>query len=260
MDIDFNKLLTATAENKDDNTELRLAYSARVSAMKSYQDRPGKSTKEDLDAANEFYETVSEALWSKYFDKGSSSDWFANKQVAHDYYAKQGGELKYSAFTRKSGLQVMGRKVKAVPVLKMLIAEFQAELAQLRSRKLSGGGEITLSEEREQSETRLAKAKADREEYKRDQELREMSKNWIRREDADLQTCTWVCLLRDTIVGRINKALPELIHQADGSIDRIPDVQAVIDRAVIDACNNIADSGEVDVEIEDVNGEIEESA
>ena len=109
-----------------------------------------------------------------------------------------------------------------------------------------------LSAAREAADTRKAVAAADREEMKRDQEQRELDKQWIKREDADLETCTWTALTRDQITNRLGKSLPTLIHAVAGKLDRLADGQAVIDQAVTDACNDISNSGEVDVDFEDV--------
>ena len=56
---------------------------------------------------------------------------------------------------------------------------------------------------------------------------------------------------RNSLIHRITSALPVLIHAAGGDHARLPDVQAVIDQAIADGCNDVANSAEVDIEIHD---------
>ncbi len=242
--MDFNQLLQAAAANTDDTVELKLAANGRTNAMRAYQERPGKQTADDLAAAKGLYAEVTEALWGKYFPGGEepSGAIFADKRKAHRWYAEQGGILEYSAFTRQKVLVVSGRKVTRESVMALLLKE------QHKSGGLGGGDALEAA--RAEADTRKAIAAADREEYKRDQEQRELSDQWITREEATLETCTWAALTRDAISGRLIKDIPAIIYAAGGDPTHIADVRAAIDRAVTDGCNDIAGSGEVEVDIE----------
>lgn len=236
----FQTLITQADAN--DKAMLTVVHNARLSALKAYQERPGKSTRDDKSATEDEYQDTVERLWGKYHgDTESTGRWFRDKQKAHDWYADQGGNLTYSAFTRQD-LTTEGRKVLRESVLEILLAE---------RRKTTSTTASLANYDTAVDEARLIKAKADREEIRRDDEQRALDRKWILREDADLETCTWSALTRDTIAHRLTTNLPALIHVSGGDIARIPDAQAIIDQAIADACNDIANSGEVTVEIEE---------
>lgn len=75
----------------------------------------------------------------------------------------------------------------------------------------------------------------------------------ISRADADAQTCTWASLTRDAIASRTSRALPAIIHATGGQIAALAEAQALLDQAIDQACNDIAESGPVDVVLEPID-------
>ncbi len=126
------------------------------------------------------------------------------------------------------------------------VSEYLRSLESKQRRAPGGSGTI-----REDAETRKAVADAAKAEIQAEQMKRQLDKDWISRADADLETCAWAGLTRDYIAHRLSQSLPTLIHTAGGDMTRAPDVQAVIDQAITDGCNDVANSGEITVDIED---------
>ncbi len=214
---------------------------ARLSALKAYQERPGKSTRDDKSATEDEYQDTVERLWGKYHgDTETTGRWFRDKQKAHDWYADQGGNLTYSAFTRQD-LTTEGRKVLRESVLEVALLSAANHLLPASLANYDTAVD----------EARLIKAKADREEIRRDDEA---APPWIAN-----GYCARMPIWKPA-PGQPSPATPSptgsppppaLIHVSGGDIARIPDAQAIIDQAIADACNDIANSGEVTVEIEE---------
>ncbi len=72
----------------------------------------------------------------------------------------------------------------------------------------------------------------------------------ITREESDRAVCAWTGLLRDTIASHIGRALPAIIHATGGHIAALAEATALVDQAIDDACNSIADSDGIDVIID----------
>ena len=165
--------------------------------------------------------------------------YFKDKKTAFAWYGENGGQRQVSSFY--TNIQSEGRKVRRLDVSEML----RKERPQLPR-------ESDLSSQREEADTRKAVAAADREEMRRDNEQRELDKKWILRENSDIEVCAWTGLLRDTIAFRLDKALFELIHVVGGNTDRLADAKAVLDKAITDACNDISQSDEVSIDIDEL--------
>lgn len=130
------------------------------------------------------------------------------------------------------------------------VSEYLRNLERKQRRTPGGSGVV-----REDAETRKAVADAQKAEIQAAQMKRQLEKDWISRQEAELETATWAALTRDYIAYRLNQSLPALIHAAGGDLDCIADVQAVIDQAITDGCNDIANSGEVNVELEPIESD-----
>ena len=104
-------------------------------------------------------------------------------------------------------------------------------------------------------EARKIKADADQSEMKADAMRRELDRRWILRESAEEETCVWVSRLRDAVTYHLGKNLPAIIHACGGQISRLSEVQAIVDAALADACNEIANAEELTVLIEDIEDE-----
>ncbi|NOQ52147.1 MAG: hypothetical protein GQ578_08050 [Desulfuromonadaceae bacterium] len=253
MTTDFEKLHRAAKSNKEDAADLSIAYNGRTVAMRAYNDRPGKDTKADLVATREEYEATVSRLQQKYFPDTSAApegERFANRKQALNWLQSQGYKVGQDKFYKdcKAGFPQIHRD-KTISRYQVLQYGQQLDVD-------TRGSATDLSAAREESETRKAIASADREEMKRDHERRELDKNWISREEADLTVCTWAALTRDNIAGRLTKNIATFIHAVGGNLDRIAAGQAIIDQSITDGCNDIANSSEVDIEIEPRGNEI----
>jgi len=64
---DIKKLQAAMADNKEDSAEFAVVYNARTTALRAYNERPGKATADDLKSARELYQQTIDRLQQKYF-------------------------------------------------------------------------------------------------------------------------------------------------------------------------------------------------
>lgn len=174
-----------------------------------------------------------------------SDPWFKNKTEAHCFYEKSGGVLKYSAFTRQA-LVESGRKVSRLSVMDLLHSEKQTIPAEDCVKRLD------LSARREDADTRKAEADAAKAEMQAEEMRRAQDARWVLREAAEEETCVWVSRLRDAVAYHIGKNQLAIIHACGGNPGRLSEVQSIIDAALANACNEIANSAEVTVEIEDL--------
>lgn len=245
MSIDFDKLRQAAGKNQEDSAELALVYNGRTTAMRAYNDRPGKQTADDLNATKREYNETVTRLADKYFPKQTKTDdrEFKSQKEARNFLIDQGYKVSVGKFSQDSHQFTTG---KGTIVLSELIDYARKELRKT-------GSLADLAAQREEADTRKAIADADRAEIKRDEERRLLDKNWISRDDSDLEVCVWAALTRDSIVARLDKNLPLLIHVSGGQVDRLAEAQAVIDQTISEACNDIANSGEVNVDIEEID-------
>ena len=182
----------------------------------------------------------------------SNSERFKNRKRAFEWLQQQGFKL-----VERSFYNACDAGLPAVAADKTLsrfeVSEFLRQ-QEAKHRKQPG----SLSGIREDAETRKAVADAKKAEIQAQQMQRELDKKWISREEADLETCTWSALTRDYITSRLERSVAALICAAGGDMTRTADVQAIIDQAVIDGCNDIANSGEVEVYLEDVEDTTED--
>lgn len=96
------------------------------------------------------------------------------------------------------------------------------------------------------AETKLKEAKARVAERDEQQALGAI----ISRIDADIEICAWAALTRDALIHRITQIIPAIIQATGGQLAALPDAQMLLDQAIDTACNDIAGSSNVDVEIE----------
>jgi len=167
------------------------------------------------------------------------SDHFKNKASAFAWYKEQGGTREKTSFYENNRTD-KGR-VFVDHVIELLRVEgvFESERTERNdflSMKLEGNA-------------RKAIAAAEREEIRLEAERRELEKKWVFREDAEQDVCIWTALTRDFIAARLEKATMRIIESVGGDVDRVPELQEVIDEAITDGCNDVADLGEVHVEI-----------
>ena len=225
-----------------DKAELTVAYNARISALKAFQERPGRATRDDKDACDSNYTDTLDRLWAKYHPDQAAKDegalWFRTKKDAFAWYADQGGQRQKSSFY--DTVPAEGKRVTRYSVSEML-----------RKEKATSPAAIDMSGQREDAETRKAVADADKSQMQAEEMRRALDAKWMLRERADEEICVWVSRLRDATAYHLGRALLGLIHACGGQPARLAEVQALIDDALATACNEIANSDEITVDIED---------
>jgi hypothetical protein len=168
-------------------------------------------------------------------------DRFKNRRQAYLWIAAQGAGL-----SERSFYDAVSSGFPSLAPDKTLARWEVSEFLRQHERKTASAPPAPAA--RADAETRRAIAQADREEMKRDQERREMSNAWVRREDAELELCAITALLRDLIINRITRAIPAIIQAAGGDQAHLADVDEVIDSEILAACNDLAQQDEIDIE------------
>jgi len=243
------KTIIAAADDQD-KMDLTIAYNAKITAAKAYQERPGKATSEDRRAVDGDYDALLQKMAAKYFPEeqpAPEGERFSNRKQALNWLNAQGYKVGQDKFYKdcKAGFPNIHRD-KTISRYQVLQYGQQLDMASRGSASTDGDYQLR------DAEIRKAVADANKAEIQAAQLQRELDKEWIKREDSDLEVCTWTALLRDAINHRITQGLPTLIHAVGGHLDRVADGQEVIDQAVTDACNDISRSGEVDVDIDEL--------
>ena len=245
---DFKTILAAADDT--DKMELTIAYNAKITAAKAYQERPGKTTSEDRRAVEGDYNALLLVMVAKYFPEqkpAPEGERFNDRLQSWNWLTAQGYKVSRGKFYNdcKAGFPTVHRD--------KTISRYQVlQYGQQLDIDRRGGHEVNRADQHDEAITRRAVADADRAEMQAAQMQRELDKEWIKRDEADLETCTWTALTRDGIVNRFIKNLPTFIHAVGGDLQRMADGQAVFDQTVTDACNDISRMGEVDVDFEAV--------
>ncbi len=170
---------------------------------------------------------------------------FPNRRAAWKYLQEKNYPVSQSKFYEDAARLGMVRPDKSV-YLGDLIAYCDSELRPSPARDLAGED---LRRRREVAETRKASADADKAQMQADAMRRELDATWMLRADAEAETCVWVSRMRDAFAYHMGKAAPALIHAGGGNPARLAEVQSILDAALAAACNEIADSPEITVEI-----------
>ncbi len=244
---DFKTILAAADES--DTMDLTIAYNAKITATKAYQERPGEATSKDRKAVEGDYSALLQKMVAKYFPQDKPApegERFNDRLQAWNWLTAQGYKVSRGKFYNdcNAGFPTVHRD--------KTISRYQVlQYGQQLDINRRGSTEVDRSGQHDEAVIRKAVADADKAEMQAAQMQRELDKEWIKRDEADLETCTWTALTRDGIVARFIKSLPSFIHAVGGDLDRLADGQAVFDQAVTDACNDISHSGEVEVDIED---------
>ena len=168
-----------------------------------------------------------------------SNETFNTIGDAFVWYVTEGGQREKTSFYAKVPRSGGSKRISRFAVSEMLRKE----------RKVSTSG-ADLSDRREKAETDKAEADARISRAKADAVERELDAAWVRREEAEEETCVWVSRLRDAVTYHLGKNLLAIIHASGGQAGRLAEVQTMIDAVLASACNEIAESSEITVEIE----------
>lgn len=239
----FRQLLEKADEL--DKPDLVAAHNGRIDSLKAFTAKPGKVTCEDKDKCQENYDGTVERLWRKYFPgqaaaSGEDGDHFRNIAAAFAWYKAEGGEREQTSFYKN--VPKNGKSV-----LRFAVSEM------LRKERVKAPSVVDLSARKEDADTRKAVADAEKAEMQAEEMKRQLDARWMPRDRAEEETCVWVGRLRDATAYHLGKNLLAIIHACGGQAARLAEVQSIIDAALAAAANEIANSEEITVEIEDLD-------
>jgi hypothetical protein len=245
----FQKILALAGEQ--DKAELGLAHNARIDALNKYQKNPGRDTKNNLDAAREFYDETVERLWPVYFpdDAGTpEGETFRNKKAAFDWIVGNHGNIvsvgKFYQDCGNGNPTVYENKT----VSKFSVLEYV--LKQKAKNGGSGTGVINpdyaamrekADAEKSVDDARIARVKADEAERERDAK-------WMLREDHGDEMAAFAGLAEDIFRHRVylDHALLYRVARESGEAEFAHGLQGFVDRGF----NDIANYKEIDIEFE----------
>ena len=154
---DFKTILAAADEQ--DKVDLTVAYNAKVTALRAYQDRPGKATSEDRKFVEADYADLLQRMVEKYFPEEvppPEGERFANRKQAHDWIRNQGYSTSRGKFYNDVA-EGFPRIHKDKTISRFEVLQYcQQQDVERR------GTPVDLADARENAETRKAVADADR--------------------------------------------------------------------------------------------------
>lgn len=236
--------------NPGDKTDLTVAYNAKVTALRAYQDNPGDASRRDLTACRAEYDDTIERLQAKYLGKNAADVAFKNRKQALEWLWDQGMSVSQDKFYRDCKKDHLLRPDKTVS--KFDIANYlRRHEGQYSGRPSSAD----YDERRAVAELEKMEADRDKARHQADELQRQIDRKWMLREDAEQEVCIWTARLRDAVTYHLSRQLLAIIHAAGGDAQRRAEVQSIIDGVLASACNEIAESEEITVLIGDPDEE-----
>lgn len=235
----FEKLLGVASEA--DKKELALAHNGRITAMKAYNDRPGKETKADYDAARAMYDETLERLAARYFPDEAPApegERFKTRIQALNWLQKQGYKVSQGKFYQdcKSGFPSIH---KDGSISRYQVMQYGQ---QLDVEKRSTGNPADLSAKKEELEIEKLRLEVE----KRRIENRKEDANWLQKEDAWAQMAALVGTLRDALRHHLYVGQAHLIHLAGGDPTRGPEVYEGAEEILARAFNEVVQAGRIE--------------
>ena len=238
----FEKLLEAAGEA--DKAELELAHHGKVRAMRAYNESPGRRTRDDYQAACQFYDEVVERLWGKYFPAAGPDDGaerFKNRKQAFDWLKAEGYKVSQGKFYKdcERGFPAVHRDG---TVSRWQVLEY--------ARRLDGGRNGTADpavladrdERKKQLEIRRLELAVAREE----REARREDERWILKEDAWAQVAALVGVILDALRHHFYVAAPRIVVAASGAAGREPEVYETCEEVIAAAFNEARATGRIE--------------
>lgn len=242
----FQRLLTAV--NQAEKAELSILHNAVIDRMRAYQQSSTTANLKDWQSAKSAQAEAVERLEARYFPSaGQAVTVFAQQKEALEWLKENGFKVsagKFSQDCRSGHCVVQSDKSIRLQDLKAYASGLSVDRARM-------GGNDALAARREDADTRRAEAEARIKERQDEEEQRRMDRKWVLRDDADAEICVWVGRLRDATGYHLSRNLLALIHACGGDPHRLAEAQSVIDSALSAAANEIADSDEITVTIEE---------
>lgn len=246
----LQKLLETVSEQ--DKIELSLAQHGRNSAMLAYRDKPGKATKDDLDATREALQETIDRLWRHYFPEDAPAqegERFKNRRQALNWLQSQGYKVSQGKFYQDCEAGFPG-VYKDGTISRYQVMQYGQQL-DVERRSAPDEGYI----DRDKDEARKLKAEADIKVMQAEQARRELDRDWIHRDEAWAQLAATVGTLRDSIRHHLHVGQAHLIHLAGGDPSRGPEVYEGAEEILARAFNEVMASGRIEAIFEEIKEE-----
>lgn len=190
----------------EDKAELAMAHNGLIAAMRAYNARAGRNTKEDYEAALALRDTVVSKLTTRYFPEETpveEGERFKNRKQAWGWLQAQGYKVSVGKFYGDcdDGFPSIHRDG---TVSRFQVMQYGQQLDVERRV------DARPDNDREANEARKVKADADIAEMRVERERREMDNEWLRKPDA------WAALA--ALVGTLLDALRHELHQGQGEL------------------------------------------
>jgi hypothetical protein len=221
--------------------ELEIAENGKDTALDAYKLKPGKQTKDNMDAARAFYDETVARLNQKYLPAAPEEEQeqlggerFASRKQALDWLRGQGFKISTGKFYQDcdKGFPALARD-KSVSKYHVLLYGQQLDAAP---NHVAAGQYADTGE----NDSRKAKADADMAEMKATKMRREEDKFWLHADDAWAITAGLIGTLRDCIRHHLFTAQAEIVLQAAGDQDRSQEVFELTDEVISRAFNEVA--------------------
>lgn len=229
----FEKLIAAAS--KDDQAELTVAHNGRVVAMRAYNQRPGRQTKEDFDAARSMFDEVLERLTEKYFPEDkqpAEGERFKNRKQAFDWLVAQGYKVSRGKFYGDcdGGFPAVH---KDGTVSRYQVLQYGQQLDMERRATAPA---VDYSGETEELEVRKLRAEVTEKEAK----ARREDERWMLRDDAWMAMAAMLGTLHDNLRHHFDRSAERLVYLAGGEHGRGPEVYGGAEEAIAAAFNDLA--------------------
>jgi hypothetical protein len=252
----FQQLLAVAGEQ--DKAELGLAHNARIDALNKYQKNPGRETKNNLDAARDFYDETVERLWPVYFPddaaKEPQGETFRNKKAAFDWIiANHGNLVSVGKFYQDCGngnpLTFPDKTVSKFSVLEYVLKQKAKNGSSTPSPSTDLDARKQKADtEKAEDDARIARVKADEAERERDA-------RWMLQEDHEDAMAAFAGLCEDIFRHRVYLDHQLLLTAGGGDSGRSAEFALALQSFADRAFNDVADYKEIDVEFEEDDDE-----
>ena len=220
--------------DQSEKAELSLANNGWVKAMGAFKDKPGKQTKEDLDAARAFLDETRERLTAKYFPEETlapEGERFKNRKQAFDWLQAQGYKVSRGKF--------YGDCEDGHPAVHRDGTVSRYQVLQYAQQQDVGRKSIDPGESKD-SDDRKAKADADIAEMKAEEMRRNISNNWLSRDDAFEALAALAGSIQASLRHHFTTGQSRLLLLAGGDQERGPELFEGIEEIIAAAMNEVA--------------------
>lgn len=244
-----------------DKAELSIQSAALQNAMTAHRDGASSATLKSWQANKEALQDLIDRLYPKYFPEVGldAGDRFKNRKAAADWLEKH-HHLKRSKFyedVSRGFAERKGRRVNLTLHPDKSISRYQVmEYAELHRSSAPPAAAVDFSGQMQSDEARKLKAEADIKEMQAENARREMDRDWLHRDQADLQLHARLVALRDAVRYHLARCVPRIIHIVGGNPSTAAELADLLEQDVITrACNDLARDASDEIEIEFTAGE-----